>query len=399
MKSALWKLGQCTAHNLGRDAHQAWSTARRCRRPLRWALPWSMLCVTVYAVGTILAQSKTMPELVAAIHLNHQSTACLATTADGKRVFMTIESEEGIVGPQVAEWVNDHLVPYPDAAWNSESEDGRHAFQYAHALRIGPDGSLWVVDGGSRQSANPTGSRGPKLVQIDVTTNKVLRTYDMSGATKPNSFLDDIRFNGPNAYMTDAGAPALIVMDIKTGVARRVMEGQVSVTARQPMSAEGKTMIHNGKPMYVHADQLEVSPDGKYLYYQPCSGPLWRIETRLLDDKNVTDLERAKSATRFAETTTTGGTAIDAYGNIYASDTNKLAILKITSEGQVSLLLQDPRLIWVDAMWVDSQGYLWMPATQLNRRAFFNDGVSKATNPMVVYKVKIGIGPPPRDHP
>src|SRR6266536_1712548 len=45
--------------------------------------------------------------------------------------------------------------------------------------------------------------------------------------------------------------------------------------------AEGQLMHGpDGKPVYIHADQLEVSPDGRWLYYQPCSGPLYRIETR-----------------------------------------------------------------------------------------------------------------------
>jgi hypothetical protein len=34
----------------------------------------------------------------------------------------------------------------------------------------------------------------------------------------------------------------------------------------------------DGKPVYIHADQLEISPDGRWLYYH--SGPLYRIETR-----------------------------------------------------------------------------------------------------------------------
>ena len=40
----------------------------------------------------------------------------------------------------------------------------------------------------------------------------------------------------------------------------------------------------DGAPVYVHADQLEVSPDGAALFYQSCTGPLWRVPTRLLDD-------------------------------------------------------------------------------------------------------------------
>ena len=33
----------------------------------------------------------------------------------------------------------------------------------------------------------------------------------------------------------------------------------------------------------VGLDQMEVSPDGTYLFYQPCNGGLYKIETSLLD--------------------------------------------------------------------------------------------------------------------
>ncbi len=37
-----------------------------------------------------------------------------------------------------------------------------------------------------------------------------------------DSFVDDVRFRGGTAYLTDAGAPALIVLDPHTGKGRRV---------------------------------------------------------------------------------------------------------------------------------------------------------------------------------
>jgi hypothetical protein len=50
---------------------------------------------------------------------------------------------------------------------------------------------------------------------------------------------------------------------------------------------------------------------------------------------------------RFAGTLPTGGTAIDAAGNIYVSDTDRERVIKITPVGKVSTLIQDPRLLWV----------------------------------------------------
>ncbi len=62
-----------------------------------------------------------------------------------------------------------------------------------------------------------------------------------------------------------------------------------------------------------------------------------------------------------------GGTAIDAQGNIYVSSLDQQEILKISPNGTTSVFIHDERLLWVDAMWVDTQQKLWMPAAQLNR--------------------------------
>ena len=100
----------------------------------------------------------------------------------------------------------------------------------------------------------------------------------------------------------------------------------------------------------------------------------------------------------FALTPSTGGTAIDAEGNIYNSDTDNQSILKIYPNGTKTLLCQDPRLLWVDAMWIDTQKRLWMPAAQLNRGEPFNNGTSYVVPPLHVFTIDIGVGPSPIDH-
>ena len=59
----------------------------------------------------------------------------------------------------------------------------------------------------------------------------------------------------------------------------------------------------------------------------------------------------------------------------------------------VSTLVKDPRLDWVDAMWIDDQGRLWAPAAQLDRTRGMNGGVSTVKFPAVVYTLDIGQAP------
>lgn len=122
------------------------------------------------------------------------------------------------------------------------------------------------------------------------------------------------------------------------------------------------------------------------------------VPTAVLDDQAMPDSERAKQVRLFADTGTAGGTAIDAKGNVYVSDTMHDAVLKVTPAGVVSTLVQDPRLVWVDAMWITADGRLWMPAAQMDRTPSFNDGKQGLQLPMTVFTVQIGDGPPVRDH-
>jgi hypothetical protein len=299
-------------------------------------------------------------------------------------------------GPQLAEIGKDSsLHAYPDAAWNRQAsgQDSSHVWLRVNAVRVGPDGNLWVVDCGVPASGG-TAPGGAKIVAFNLRTNQIDRNYSFQAPTiGPQSYIDDIRFNGNTAYITDAGVPGLIVMNLETGAQRRVLDHDRSTTAERPIMAEGKPLkTPDGQLLKIHADQLEVSPDGRYLYFQPASGPLYRVETRWLDDPSLPAAELSRRVEMWYDTPSTGGTAIDARGNLYVSDVNRQRILKITPEKQSSVLISDSRLTWADALWIDNQGNLWIPQAQINRIAAFNGGVSRVQLPFYIFKMQIGAG-------
>lgn len=320
----------------------------------------------------------------------------ITRSADG-RLFSPFQRQSKDKGIELGEWRDGKAVPYPDAAWNAwkTGDDPAKAFVAVNAIRIGPDGDLWVVDKGAPGMGAAPLPGGPKLVQIDLATNAVRRVFPLQAATTEMSFIDDFRFNGGHIYLTDAGQPGLIVLDRETGGLRRVLDGHWSTIAQRPLTGQGRVLRDDkDKLLFIHADQLEVSPDGKTFYYQACTGPLYSIETRYLDDASVSDDERAKHVKLHAATVATGGTAIDAGGTIYASDTDGLRILKIAPDGTVSTLVQDPRLVWVDAMWIDEQGGLWIPAAQMNRTPAMSGGAASTVKfPTTIYRMQIDAEP------
>ncbi|MEQ4301685.1 L-dopachrome tautomerase-related protein [Plantactinospora sp. B6F1] len=324
----------------------------------------------------------------------------VTTTGDG-RVFVSFPSADG-PGIQVGEVVSDgRVVPYPDAAWNEVRDvlDPEGTFVHVNGVRIGPDGNLWIVDSGSPGIGLPVVPGGPRLIVVEPDSGTVVRSYDLGPALRPNSYVDDVRFNGRMGYLTDAGAPGLIVLDLATGGCRRVLDGHASTVAHRPLRADGAMLrdVH-GRELRIHADQLEVSPDGRYLYYQPASGPLHRIETRCLDDPEIPPEIVARQVEPWVDTPTTGGTAIDAAGVIYLSDVDRRRILAIGLDRRIETLVADPRLVWGDALWLDGTGQLWIPAAQLNRTPGLAGGASDVDYPVWIYRMPVNAVPPANDH-
>jgi len=323
------------------------------------------------------------------------------TTLQDGRAFASFPSCDG-PGVQAAEILADgSLRAYPDESWNAvldpPSPDG--TFVRVNAIRVGPDGNVWVIDAGAPGIGAEAVAGGARLIVIDPATDRVAEIHDLAGAVKTHSYIDDIRFNGDRIYISDAGEPGLIVLDRATGIARRILDGHPSTIDQRDMRADGKLLLtEKSTPLRVHADQLEVSPDGRFLYYQPSSGPLARIETGLLDDPSVDAAALAAAVEIFYNSPTTGGTAIDANGTIYISDTDRRRILAISPQGAESVLIEDSRLIWSDAMWIDRDGWLWIPATQQNLTPGFANGAMEVDYPVWIYRMQIGIGPAANDH-
>jgi sugar lactone lactonase YvrE len=263
-------------------------------------------------------------------------------------------------------------------------------FVRTNSLRIGPDGMLWVVDTGTAKFGEKIVRGGVKLVSINLPTNKVASVYPLDEFTHPESFVDDVRFHGRYAFLTDAGSPALIVLNLTTGKARRVLENDRSTTANRIVVASGNALhTVDGNVVRIHADQLEVSPDGRYLYYQALTWPMYRIETHYLEDPHVSKEVLAEKVSFFSNTPNTGGTAIESSGTIYLSDVERRRILAINPSGDQKVLLEDNRLDWPDAMWIDGDGYLWMPVAQLDKIAPFQGGKSQVVYPIRIYKMRV----------
>ncbi|MGI4744648.1 MAG: L-dopachrome tautomerase-related protein [Janthinobacterium lividum] len=328
----------------------------------------------------------------------------VAVAPDG-RMFAVFPRAANTTSPSLALVAADgSLTPYPDAAWNANppTDPKRLAagsmpasgpgsvFVGLNAIHLAPDNALWAVDTGSPGFGKPASADATRLIRIDLATNQVTRVLTLpQEVLRPKSMIDDIRFNGGHAYISDAGAPGLIVLELASGSFRRVLDHDPALTAQRSILVDGDVVKGpDGKPAMIHADQLEVTPDGRYLYIQPLSGPMSRVATALLDDPQTSPQMLSHGTAFWYDTPALGGTAIAPDGTLYLNDVETDSILSLSPDRKLTRLIHDPRLHWADASFLAPDGTLMVPVPQLDRAPPFHRGHSQIQFPVSLYTLK-----------
>ncbi|MEM7041692.1 MAG: L-dopachrome tautomerase-related protein [Pseudomonadota bacterium] len=320
----------------------------------------------------------------------------VAVTPNG-RVFVSIPQWTNVVSPSVAEISTDGaILPYPGGRWNEfDPAQPMDRFVNVNAVHADGAGSLWAVDYAA-PNFGPTIAGGQKLVRIDLATNEVVRVYRFDDVVLPeHAKLNDVRVDAERgvAYISEFGVGAIIVLDIETGEAFRALDRHYSTRAHPDVVT---TFL--GTPFrtdFLQVNDIELSPDGEALYFQPTGGPImWRIATDLLTAPTE-NAELEPHIEIAAKSMTIGGMTRDDDGALYLGSVQDNAIWVVEpATGQREQLLQDDRLLWPDAMSISAEGYLYIPAPQLRLLPKLNDGVDRTRGDFSVYRTKLATDAP-----
>ncbi len=269
-----------------------------------------------------------------------------------------------------------------------------------------PDDRLWLLDTGSLEFG-PTLPGGPKLVGIDLKTNKVFKTIAFpEDVALKTTYLNDVRFDlrrgkAGVAYITDSslnGPNGLIVVDLDSGKSRRRLHDHPSTKADKDFMpiVEGRPLMNRppgGKPspLTIGADGIAISHDGKHLYYCPlASRRLYRVPTdALLGEGAAEDAVESLGDRGFAS----DGLESDDKGRLYLTDYEDNAILRRGTDGSYETLVYDPRVLWPDTLSLAADGHLYFTANQLHRQKQFHGGKDLRRKPYVLFRVKVDAGP------
>jgi sugar lactone lactonase YvrE len=238
----------------------------------------------------------------------------------------------------------------------------------------------------------------PKLVELDLSTNRVIRQYDFNGVVSAKDSLNDLRIDTVHhyAYLTNAGNKgSLVVLDLKTGKSRQVLVADRSTFAdpKQHLMIGNEIALRpDGSVVATHADGIALSPDAQWLYYRPLTDHnYWRVPTSALRDTRLSDAELAKKVEYLGSSVLSGGLIMDKNGTLYGGDLEHSTVVSLTRTPSHTLsskvFVSDPaKLSWADGFAI-SGGYLYIADSHLWEVAFKNN--RPRSGPFTIFKAKL----------
>jgi len=312
----------------------------------------------------------------------HQVTG-VTVAADG-RIFVNFPRWTEDAPVSVAEVTGDGQVkPYPNQEWNAwrnakkDQLSPTDHFVCVQSVVADGRGNLWVVDAAAPATAKVVPG-GAKLVRIDLASNKVAQTIHFGETVAPQgSYLNDVRLSpdGHHAYLTDSGAKgALIVVDLQSGRARRVLDGHPSTQPEKGVvvRTDGHELRRpDGRGAEFAADSIALSPDGRHLYWKALTGRmLYRIATEALSNSGLSAKELEARVERVGESEPTDGLWIDKRGRLYLSAIESNAV-KVRDGGRDTTLVQDERLRWPDTFSEGPDGTIYVTSSHIQDMSWF----------------------------
>ncbi len=343
--------------------------------------------IAAAAIGVANAQTAapaTGSPLTQVAQFDHQATG-VAVTADGRR-FVNFPRWTDDAPLSVAEVMKDgSLKAYPDAKWNSWRNARANELPvgdyFVCVQSIVPDGhgNLWVLDPGAPGNEKIL-EGAPKLVKIDLRTNRVTKVIKVAGdVALQGTYLNDIRFSpdGKTGYITDSGTRgAIIVIDLESGKGFRALDGHGSTQIDKTVKVmtDGKPLVRpdNRQPAFA-ADGIAISNDGKTLYYQALTGKtLYAIDTALLRE-GVDETTRAAGVKTVAQTHVADGLWMSKTGTLYLTSPTDNGITRLVGD-HVEPVLTDARLRWPDTFSEGPDGRIYVTASHIQDTNWFKSG-------------------------
>lgn len=364
--------------------------------------PYSSLCLVIVLGAAFAAAAAAQfagvgsGKLADAAQVTHSPGGM--TITPGGSIILSLHQFQKAVERVVEITPEGEVLSFPNAEISRGKDGAPFKLDAVLGLQCDKRGVVWMLDNGRR------GETMPKLVGWDSGKDELVKIiYIPEPATIASSFLNDLAIDPqePYAYITDpASGPdaALIVIDLESGLSRRVLQGDASVVP------DPGDLVIDGRVVEVErpdgtivkpmggAGPIAIDRKGDWVYFGPMVGSLlYRVPSELLRDTDIAPGDLAAGVKRYAPRPPCDGISMDSKDNIYLADIGAKAIGVIRASNDVKtyeIYEANDNLLWPDGLCFGNDGRLYFYASQMHLMAPYNGGRDRTNPPFQIYKIK-----------
>lgn len=312
----------------------------------------------------------------------------VAVSADG-RVFYTIHPESRPSGAKLLEWVDGAPKPFP-------SMEAQALFETPLGIVVDRQNRLWTIDHGNH------GAGTARLLAFNLATGAVVHSHDFhTSVAELGSFLQDLQVDsmGRHVFIADVSFwrknPGLVVYDVETGAARRVLESDPSVTPQSwVIRNPTKFMKFFGGLVVLKpgVDGIAISRDDEWIYYGAMAhDTMYRVAVADLLDESLSPEALAARVQAMGRKPLNDGLSTDLDGNLLITDVEHGAVLRMNPEGTLTTLIRSTRIRWADALSYGPEDWLYVADSAIPDQMLRSKAHITAAAPYRIFRFKPGV--------
>jgi sugar lactone lactonase YvrE len=353
----------------------------------------------VYAETHPHADEPSLPEGMEVVARLEQVPGNITVTGQG-RILISLHQHFSPELRVVEVLPDGSLTPFPTESWNDPEQPASQRLDSVLGIQVDTEGIVWMLDNGMRSGVTP------KLVGWNLEEDRLEDVIALpQPASRDDSFLNDLAVDRTHQtiYIADPTRgehQALIVVDLNSGTARRILESHPGV------SAEDVDLIIDQQPVRIRrpdgttfrprvgVNPIALNKENTWLYFGPMHGTaMYRIRTSDLTDATLPEAELAARVERFGNKPISDGSSVTGAGEVLVSDIGNNAIGLVNPNGSYRQLFQHDTLIrWPDAFSFGPGDWCYVVINQLHLGPVLNAGEDESQAPYLIVRFHLPQG-------